>query len=96
MPEYQIHGVGPAISIELTGVEGKQEELLQAFGGCQVGRCSCPTDQYEKVATMQVDSDERQITIRLEPVEGERFDTNEIAACLDYTIVQTEQPAEAG
>ena len=86
MPEYRINEQGTAVSIKLTDVEGKQEELLQAFGECQTGHCSCPTDQYEKVAEMQLDSDEQQITIQLQPVSGERFDTKEIAACLDYTI----------
>ena len=39
---------------------------------------------------MQLDSNEQTITIRLQPVEGERFDTDEIASCLDYTIAQSE------
>ena len=95
MPQYRISEEGTSVSIELTDVEGKQELLLQAFDECQTGQCSCPTDQYEKVAGMQLDSDEQQITIQLEPVRGERFDTDEIAACLDYTIAQTEKPGEA-
>lgn len=95
MPEYRISEQGKAVSIELTDVEGKQDELLQAFGQCQTGQCSCPTNQYDKVAEMQLNSDEQQITIQLEPVNGEHFDTNEIAACLDYTIAQTQKPTEA-
>ena len=95
MPEYQIREQGTAVAIEVTGVEGKQEELLQAFGECQTGQCSCPTDQYEKVAGMQLDSDEQQITIQLQPVQGERFDTDQIAACLDYTIAQSDKAGEA-
>ena len=94
MPEYQIREKGTAISIELTDVEGQQEQLIEAFGECQTGKCSCPTDQYEKVAGMQLESDEHQITIELEPVDGERFDTDQIAACLDYTIAQTGTPGE--
>ena len=67
MPEYRIREQGTSVSIELTDVEGKQEELLQAFGECQTGQCSCPTDQYEKVAGMLLDSNEQQITIRDDP-----------------------------
>ena len=94
MPEYRIREEDAAVSIELADVQGKQDELLQAFRECQTGQCSCPTDQYEKVAAMQLDSDEHQITIRLHPLAGERFDTGEIAACLDYTIAQTEKPTK--
>ena len=94
MPEYRIREEGTAVAIELADVQGKQDELLQAFRECQTGQCSCPTDQYEKVAQMQLESDEQQITIQLHPHPGERFDTAEIATCLDYTIAQTEKPAE--
>lgn len=93
MPRYRIREEGNAVAIELTDVDGKQDELLQAFGECQAGQCSCPTDQYERVAEMQLDSREQQITIQLQPRAGQRFDTDEIAACLDYTIAQTEKPA---
>ena len=89
MPEYRIRDEGGALSIELTNVEGKQEQLLHAFGECQSGHCSCPTDQYETLETMDVAADEEQITIRIEPVRGTRFNTDEIAACLEYTIAQT-------
>jgi hypothetical protein len=92
MPDYRIREEGASVSIELTDVAGKHEKLLWAFGECQAGQCSCPTDQYEKVADMQLDSDAEQITIQLQPVEGERFDTKKIAACLDYTIAQTDRP----
>ena len=94
MPEYRIHEEHATVSIELTDIEGKQDELLQAFGECQSGKCSCPTDQYDKVADMKVLPDRNQITIRLEPTAGERFNTDEIAACLDYTIARTETPRQ--
>ena len=90
MPEYRIHEEGTAVSIELTDVDGKQEELLEAFGECQSGHCSCPTDQYEKVAGIQLDANDQQITIELQPVEGARFDTDELAVCLDHTIATIE------
>lgn len=94
MPEYRIREEDAAVSIELTDVEGRQDELLDAFSECQTGQCSCPTDQYEKIAEMQLDTDEQQITIQLQPLAGERFDTDELAACLDYTIAQTEKPTK--
>ena len=94
MPQYRIRENDTTVSIELVGVEGKKDELLQAFNECQTGQCSCPTDQYDKVAEMQLDSNEQQITIQLQPLAGERLDTGEIAACLDYTIAQTEKPAK--
>ncbi len=93
MPEYRIHDEGSALSIELTDIKHKQGELLQAFGEYQSGQCSCPTDQYEKVAAMQIEPGKQQTTIHLDAVEGQQFDTDAIAACLEYTIAQTAKSA---
>ena len=41
-------------------------ELLEAFAECHEGGCSCPTDEYLKVATMEVRPTEDRIAIRLE------------------------------
>jgi hypothetical protein len=86
MTKYTISATGPTVSIELTEVAGRQAELLEAFGECQEGRCSCPTDEYLKVATMDVRPTGDRIAIRLEAKPGTSFDATEIAACLDYTV----------
>jgi hypothetical protein len=86
MTKYTISANGSSIAIELTDVAGRQAELLEAFGECQEGRCSCPTDEYLKVATMEVQPAEDRIAIKLQARPGTILDTAEIAACLDYTV----------
>ncbi len=88
MAHYRIHESETAVTIEVTEVGGKQEELLGAFGACQAGQCSCPTDEYQKLAAMDVKHGEDDIRLRLEPKPGEKFDLSEIAACLDYTTAK--------
>ena len=90
MTKYTISATGPSVSIELTEVAGRQAELLEAFGKCQEGRCSCPTDEYLKVATMEVQPTEDRIGIRLQAKPGTSLDKTEIAACLDYTVKRSE------
>jgi len=85
MARYRIDEKESTVSIEVAEVAGHQEELMQAFGECQVGQCNCPTTEYTKLASMKVEQEEDLIRLRLEPKPGERFDTSEIAACLDYT-----------
>jgi hypothetical protein len=75
---YRIDEDEAAVSIELTEQAGEQEELLEAFRECQEGRCTCPTEEYRKVASMDVDADEDRIAIRLESKPGERLDSSEI------------------
>jgi hypothetical protein len=82
---YRIKEKRAGISVELTEVAGQQEALLEAFGECQAGQCSCQTDEYEKVASMQIHQAPDRIQLSLEAKPGEKFDAAEIAACLDYT-----------
>ena len=74
-----------SVSIEVTGVAGQEQELLEAFGECQAGQCSCPTGEYQKLASMDVQHAGDVIRIRLEPKAGQVLDTRLAAACLDYT-----------
>ena len=76
------------VSIDMTEVTGEQDQLLGAFAACQAGQCSCPTDEYKKLDSMDIQTSGDQIRLRLEPKEGERFNLSEIAACLDYTTAK--------
>jgi hypothetical protein len=86
MTSYTIDADGASVAIEITGVAGRQAELLEAFGECQEGQCSCPTNEYEKVAAMEVEPAEDRIAIRLQAKPGLSLDPSEIAACLEYTV----------
>ena len=91
MAKYELREDAATVSIEVSGVEDERQEqgLLQAFDECRSGRCSCPTDQYDKLATMHVDHGDDAITLRLEPKPGARFDTTQLRACLEHTIGKT-------
>lgn len=86
MTRYAVSGEASALAIEITELAGHTDELLAAFGECQAGRCSCPTDEYEKVAAMDVRPTDEAITIRLAAKPGTEFDRDKIEACLDYTV----------
>jgi hypothetical protein len=88
---YRIQEDESGISIELADVGGKEGQLLRAFSECQAGQCSCPTDEYGKVASMDVEQSDNTIKVRLEAQPGKRFDTAEIAACLEYTAKKVDE-----
>jgi hypothetical protein len=83
---YRIDEDEGVVSIELTDLAGRQDEMLEAFRECQEGRCTCPTEEYRKVASMDVDADRDRIAIRLSSKPGERLDSSEIDTCLDHTV----------
>ncbi len=73
------------IDINITEVEGKKEELIEAFQECSEGRCSCPTQEYQKVETMNVIDTEGTIRLSITSKADEVIDTKEIEKCLEYT-----------
>ena len=95
MARYRIDEEAPAaVSIELEEVAGQQQELLEAFRECQEGRCTCPTEEYRKVESMDVSADQDRIAIRLESKPGERLNSREIDACLQHTVGKVGGKAE--
>ena len=73
------------IEINITEVKGKKNELLEAFQECSEGRCSCPTQEYEKVETLNIIDNEKSIQLSIKSKENEVIDTKEIEKCLEYT-----------
>ncbi len=49
-----------------------------------------PGQLAEKVAAMDMQPGEDRIAIKLQAKPGTTFDTDEIAACLDYTVARTQ------
>ena len=91
MARYRVEDQPQGVAIQVTEVAGRQRELLDAFQECQSGHCTCPTDEYQKVAGMQVTEAADEITLQLQARPGTRFDASEISACLDHTIAKVQQ-----
>jgi hypothetical protein len=91
MTTYRLDNEGSAVSVELTDTAGRAEALLDAFGECQSGRCTCPTDAYRKLESMEARHTGDTITLRLEAKPGSSLDTAAIAACLDHTVARVER-----
>jgi hypothetical protein len=74
------------VKIQLIGVGQDKAALLETFGACADGSCECSTDDYAKVASMDVNSDGDDITIDVRTVAGETIDPSCITDCLDYAV----------
>ncbi len=73
------------LTVEVSEIEGKEELLLTEFQACKEGRCSCPTDEYKKLDSLEIDHLAGKIRLRLNPKSGQAFDKAEIEKCLDHT-----------
>ena len=83
--KYKIESKEDELHIEVVGSEGKQQELLQAFGECQQGRCSCPSKEYSKLDALEIENDKDTIRLKLKAKADEVIDQAEISKCLEYT-----------
>ena len=83
--KYRIAESQNGLEIKVEDVKGNKEKLLQAFQECQEGRCSCPTEEYKKLDTLEIDHSDEGIQLRLRSKRGEKVDTKEISRCLEYT-----------
>jgi hypothetical protein len=73
------------LTVEVTDIEGQQERLLAEFQACRDGRCSCPTDEYEKLEALEIDESSASIRLRLKAKAGQAFDQGDIERCLKHT-----------
>jgi len=83
--KYQIAKKSGGIEIEVSGVEGKEAQLLEAFRECQDGRCTCPTKEYAKLDALELDQSTGTINLKLKAKKGAEFDQTEIQRCLEHT-----------
>ncbi len=83
--EASIKKTENGIEIDVTQLEGKKDELLEAFQECSEGRCTCPTEEYRKVDAIQVTDGEDEIQLSIKAKDDQQIDTAEIEKCLDYT-----------
>jgi len=83
--KYRIDEKKTGIDISVTDAKNNEQELLEAFRECQEGRCSCPTGEYKKLASLEITQDDAGIQLRLKAKNGEAIDKVEIEKCLAYT-----------
>ena len=83
--KYKINQSEHGIDISVTDVKNDKQKLLEAFRECQEGRCSCPTEEYKKLDTLEVEQNGDGIQLRLKSRQGEVIDKAEIEKCLGYT-----------
>ena len=72
------------LTIEVSEFSDQKEQLLAEFQACQEGRCSCPTNEYEKIDSLEIAARTGKISLHLKAKTGQVFDSSEIEKCLDH------------
>lgn len=88
MTKFNVTQDPTSLKIRIEDVGEKQGQLLQALQDCAEGRCTCPTNQYEKLQKIDIAPLDGAIEVSLVPRDGESIDRAEIDRCLEYTAAQ--------
>jgi len=83
---YNIAQDGEAVEIHVQDAGERGPQVLASLQECQEGRCSCPTDQYDRLASIEVGGGDGELTVHLTPRPGEHLDPDALRACMDYTL----------
>ena len=83
--KYKIDKNNTGLDISINDVKSKKKELLEAFQECKEGRCSCPTEEYNKLESLQIEEDDNKIKLHLKSKNGEELDKEKITKCIEYT-----------
>jgi len=83
--KYNISKQSDELEIKVGGIKGKEKQLVDAFQKCQEGSCLCPTQEYQKLDSLQIEQTDGEIKLRLRPKEGTQFNQAEIERCLEHT-----------
>ena len=77
-----------AVDIHVSASDSERTKLLQGFQLCQTGQCDCPSDEYAKVESMNVNSDDSGIRIRLQAKPDNEIDERKVEECLAWAEEQ--------
>jgi hypothetical protein len=92
--QLRVREQGDEVHIELTGVAGRQQRVLQALNDCQRSACSCTSDPPFSRAEINVRAGANDMRIRLKSRDGLRFEAVAIYRCLRHALF--EQPHGPG
>lgn len=83
--KHTVTSKSDGLTIEVSEISEQQEQLLAELQACREGRCSCPTDEYKKLDSLEITAQSGKISLRLKAKTGQVFDGSEIEKCLDHT-----------
>lgn len=86
--KHTIETTNEGLRISASVPSDKQQELLEEFAKCAAGTCSCPTPQYAKVQSIDVQPRAAGVTVDLTLKPGEAIDVADIEQCLAHTARQ--------
>jgi hypothetical protein len=85
---YDITERSDEVEIRVREIGDGTPQVHALLQDCQQGRCRCPTDQYDRLAGIDVEIGDDEVGLKLHPRAGQQLDVNALQACLHYTLAE--------
>ena len=86
-----IRRVPEGLVVELEELANDRQRVLELFNACREGRCACPTNEYEKLASLEIFEGADDVRLHMEAVPGERLEASEIETCLAFNGIDVDE-----
>lgn len=83
--KYSVNPTPDGLHVSVAVPAEQQAKLLEEFGKCAAGTCACPSTQYAKLASIDVQQTAEGVSVALKAKDGEVIDGDDIRRCLDFT-----------
>jgi hypothetical protein len=85
----RVHEHGNEVHVELNGVAGRQQRVLQAINACQRDAWGCDaSDEAVARAAVSVRAGSKDMWIRLRGRDGLRYDAAMVYRCLRQALIE--------
>lgn len=85
----RVHEHGNDVHVELNGIDGRQQRVLQAINACQRDACGCDgSDEALARAEVSVRAGSKDMWIKLRGRDGLRYDAASVYRCLRQALLE--------
>jgi hypothetical protein len=87
--ELRVDKVPSGLRVDIDGVAGHEQALLERIRACRQGAWACPSGECMNIGTMEEHAQEGHIVLMLAPRPGAQLSATGIEQCLRYTLQAT-------
>ena len=86
----RVKEVSEGLVVEIDDLADQRDTVLETFTACREGRCNCPTDEYQKLASLEIEEDGTRLKLHLQAKAGAKFEMSEVARCLEFNGIDSD------
>lgn len=79
------------IQVRLSDVGNSANSFLKEFHTCRSGECTCNSEHFEDLESMEIQKTGSRLILNLYPKDGSSLQISQLRSLLDHSIQKTKQ-----